>query len=246
MRADDSAYSEGRGCYTTARIVAGRARWIDRHAARLSRSASQLGLGDLEEDRVRTAIRELASKAFGDGDGIVRMQASRDGDGIVHLVGVPRRLGDEPDQWSAILVDLPHTGGGLARGLKVSSRLTMALAGDAAREAGVEEALLLDGNGWLVEGSRSNILVVADADTLVTPPLSLGAVAGLARTLVLERVPSIVERAVSAEELRSAKEIIAVNALRGARPITKLDGKLIGDGAAGAWSKRLSEVLEAD
>ncbi len=246
MRADDSAYFEGRGCYTTARIVAGQVRWIDRHAARLSRSASQLGLGDLEEDRVRTAMRELASEAFGERDGIVRMQASRDGDGVVHLVGVPRRLGEERDEWSAILVDLPHTGGGLAQGLKVSSRLTMALAGDAAREAGVEEALLLDGNGWLVEGSRSNILVAADADTLVTPPLTLGAVAGLARTLALERIPGIIERAVSAEELRSAKEIVAVNAVQAARPITKLDGKPVGDGAAGAWSKRLREILESD
>ena len=223
------------------------AAWKDTIVAQLTK-----GLAGLARQRKVQVLHGVATfisphmLQVNDGDGIVRMQASRDGDGVVHLVGVPRRLGDEPDQWTAILVNLPHSGGGLARGLKVSSRLTMALAGDAAREAGVEEALLLDGNGWLVEGSRSNILVVTDADTLVTPPLTLGAVAGLARTLVLERVPSIVERAVSADELRSAKEIIAVNAVRAARPITKLDGKPIGDGAVGAWSKRLSEVLEAD
>jgi branched-subunit amino acid aminotransferase/4-amino-4-deoxychorismate lyase len=246
VRADDSAFFEGRGCYTTALVRAGRPRWLERHAERLSGSASQLGLGALAPERVRTAISELARAAFGDGDGIVRMQASRDPDGNLHLVGVPRPVGEEPDMWSAILVPLPHSGGGLARGLKVSSRLTMALAGDAAREAGAQEALLLDASGRLVEGSRSNILVSSEPDSLVTPPLAFGAVAGIARSLALERVAGIVEREVTADELRRANEIVAVNAVRGARPITTLDGKPVGDGTPGPWAKRLREVLDTD
>ncbi|GAG47375.1 unnamed protein product, partial [marine sediment metagenome] len=39
VRADDSAFSEGRGCYTSVRIQAGRPRFAERHVQRLQRGA---------------------------------------------------------------------------------------------------------------------------------------------------------------------------------------------------------------
>jgi len=246
LRADDSAFSEGRGCYTSARIENGRARFAERHAARLARGARQLRLGPLDEALVRRALDELAEAAFGSGSGIVRLQASRDGDGGLHLVGVPRPLGPEPAEWSAIIVQPPHDGGGLAPGLKVSSRLTMALASDAARGARADEALLVDGAGWLVEGARSNIVVVPEGAGPATPPLDRGAVAGIARDVVLERVPEIAERDVAVAELGGAHEIIALNAVRGARPITRLEDTPVGDGRAGPWAERLAAALARD
>ncbi len=246
MRADDSAFSEGRGCYTTARVVRGRPRFAERHAQRIARSAPELGLGEVDASTVQTALWELAQAAFGDGDGVVRIQASRDGDGNPHLVGVPRALGPEPDSWRAMVVALPHAGQGMAAGIKVSSRLTMALAGDAARAAGVEEALLLDGAGFLVEGSRSNIIVVPPSGVPTTPPASAGGVAGIARGLALERVPELVEAVVPERTLRAAQEIIAVNAVRGARPVVELDGAPVADGRPGPWSARFAEALDRD
>jgi branched-subunit amino acid aminotransferase/4-amino-4-deoxychorismate lyase len=208
--------------------------------------AQQLRLGRLDDALVRRALGELARAAFGSGDGIVRLQASRDGDGKLHLVGVPRPLGADPTEWNAILVQPPHDGGGLAPGLKVSSRLTLALAGDAARGARADEALLVDAAGFLVEGARSNIVVVpADAGP-ATPPLARGAVAGIARDVVLERIPELEERDVAAAELGGAREIVAINAVRGARPITRLEDDPVGDGRAGAWAERLAAALARD
>jgi branched-subunit amino acid aminotransferase/4-amino-4-deoxychorismate lyase len=246
VRADDSAFSEGRGCYTSARVAAGRVRFRERHVCRLVRASRALGLGELDPQLAYRAFSELAEAAFGAGDGVVRLQASRDGTGRLHLVGVPRLLGSEPAQWTAIVVALPHEGGGLAAGLKVSSRLTLALAGDAARAAGVEEALLLDASGRLVEGSRSSIFVAGAGDRLVTPPLASGAVAGIARGVALERVPGIEERPVTGAELRDAREIVAANAVRGAAPIVALDGAPVGDGRPGAWAERLRAALARD
>lgn len=246
VRADDSAFSEGRGCYTTTRIVGGRPRFPERHAARVVRSARDLGLGEVDPVTVETALRELGKAAFGDGDGVVRLQASRDGDGAQHLTGVPREIGAEPDVWRAMVLALTHGGAGMAANIKVSSRLTMALAGDAADAAGVEEALLLDGAGNLVEGSRSNIIVVPQGGVPTTPPNAAGGVSGIARGLALERVPELVEAPVPEAALRGAEEIIAVNAVRGARPIVALDGAPVGDGAAGPWSRRLAEALDRD
>jgi branched-chain amino acid aminotransferase len=221
-------------------------RFAERHAVRMARAARELRLGPLDEALVRRALDELAEAAFGAGDGIVRLQASRDGDGELHLVGVPRLLGPDPAEWNAIVVQPPHDGGGLAPGLKVSSRLTLALAGDAAREAGADEALLVDAAGWLVEGTRSNIVVVPEGAGPATPPLARGAVAGIARAIVLERVPEIAERDVAAAELGGAREIVAVNAVRGARTITRLDGAPVSDGRPGPWAERLAAALARD
>lgn len=246
LRADDSAYTEGRGCYTTALVNGGRVKFEKRHIARLVLAAPQLRLGELDPERVRAALQELTEAEFGDGDGIVRVSASRDGSGAQHLVGVPRPLGKHLKTWSAAIIALRHSAESLDKGLKVTSRLALALAGDEAETLGVDETLLLDGAGNLVEGARSNILVSPASGNLATPPVSTGGVAGIARSVVLERVPGIEERSIAEAELRTAREIIAVNAVRGACPIVSLDGKPVGDGQPGPWAARLEAALADD
>jgi 4-amino-4-deoxychorismate lyase len=214
VRSDDSAFAEGRGCYTSVRIHAGRPRFAARHAQRLVHGAAALALGALDAADVERALAELAKAAFDDGDGVVRLTASRDGDGKLHLVGVPRALGPELAQWSAQLAAIPHAGPGPHAGLKLTSRLRFALALEIAREGGADEALLLDASGWLVEGARSNLVVVAPGGEAKTPPLARGAVAGVARAIALERVPGLGEHDVAQAELPAATEIIAINAVR--------------------------------
>jgi branched-subunit amino acid aminotransferase/4-amino-4-deoxychorismate lyase len=245
LRADDSAFAEGRGCTTSVRIEDGRPRHADRHWRRLDAGARALGLGTVDERRVRDALAALAAAAFPDGQGVVRLQVSRDGAMRTHLTGVPRPLGDDPAEWSARLVetDAPAP---LSGGHKLASRLALALAGEIAREHGDHEALIVDRAGRLVEGSRSNIFVVGADRRPVTPPLSRGAVSGIARQLVMERVPEVAERDVAAHALADAREIVATNAVRGARPITRLDGRRVGDGRAGPWSARLAAALATD
>jgi branched-subunit amino acid aminotransferase/4-amino-4-deoxychorismate lyase len=246
LRADDSAFAEGRGCYTSARVEAGHARFAARHARRLASAARTLGIGELAELDVLAALSELARAAFGEGAGVVRLQASRDAEGALHLVGVPRALGPERPAWSAIRVRLPASGSGGAHGLKVTSRIALALASDAARTAGADEALILDAAGRLVEGARSNVVVVGSDGRLSTPPLELGGVAGIAREILLERIDELEPRVVGDAELALASEIVAVNAVRGARAVVRLDGHGIGGGEPGPWSRRLAEALTAE
>jgi D-alanine transaminase len=139
-----------------------------------------------------------------------------------------------------------HGGGGPAAGLKVTSRLALALAADAARRAGADEALLVCGAGLLVEGARSNVFVADRGGRLATPALAAGAVAGVARGVVLERVAGVAERAVAASELRAASEIVCVNAVRGACPVLRLDGEPVGSAAPGPWAARLAAALARD
>ena len=243
LPASDSAFLEGRGCYTSARVEAGRARHASRHARRMAHAARELRLGELDPARVLRALEELARAAFGAGAGVVRVQASRDGAGALHLVGVPRALGPEPSAWRAVVVRLPGAAGSGAAGLKVSGRLALARAGDAARDAGADEALVVDLAGRLVEGTRTNVVVADAAGRLATPPLALGGVAGIAREILLERVPELEERVVSLPELRAAAEIVAVNAVRGARAVVELDGRAVGAGVPGPVALRLDAAL---
>jgi branched-subunit amino acid aminotransferase/4-amino-4-deoxychorismate lyase len=247
VRADDGAFAEGRGCYTSVRIRGGAPRFAERHARRLVRGAEALRLDALDPARVTRALDELAAAAFPRGEGIVRLQVSRDPSGALHLVGVPRGLGDEPASWRAIVAPIVHDGGlALPGGYKLSNRLALSLAADAADAAGAHEALLLDAAGHLVEGARSNLLVAIRDGSLLTPPLTRGAVDGIGRQLALARVGGIAERDVSEADLREAREIIAVNAVRGAVPIVSLDARPVGDGVPGPRARRLAAALDRD
>ena len=130
--------------------------------------------------------------------------------------------------------------------MKVSSRLTLSLAAEDARAAGVDEAVLLDATEQLIEGANSNLFVVSRAGAVSTPPIASGAVAGIARTIALERISEIEQRDIPKSELLDAAELIAVNAVRGARPITRLNDRKVGDGRPGPWSARLADALATD
>ena len=247
VAASDSAFSMGRGCYTTARIRNGCARFADRHAARLVRDARRLDLGDVEPKRVVQALEETGRACFGrETDGIVRVQASRDGSGRLHLTALPRTTGAEAATWTACISPTIHEGPMPWSGVKVSNHLLFALASDHAREAGVDEALLLDREGYLVEGSRSNVVVVAGDGETATPDLSRGGVAGVGLEVLNERGAKIRVRHVSGSELTEAIELIAVNAVRGPRPIVALDGCPVGAGRPGPVARRLADCFEAD
>jgi branched-chain amino acid aminotransferase len=246
VRVDDSAFSEGRGCFTSVRFADGRPRFADRHVKRLQDGAKALRLGELDAATIERALDEIAAASLPAGEGVVRLQVSRDGEGATHLFGVARELGIDQSEWSAIIVAPPHDGTPLSEGRKVTSRLTLSLAAEDAKTAGVDEALLFDAAGQLVEGARTNLFVAMRDGSVRTPPIASGAVAGIARTVVLERIPEIEERDIGKAELLEAKELIAVNAVRGARPITQLNDQKIGDGRPGPWAARLAEALVTD
>jgi branched-subunit amino acid aminotransferase/4-amino-4-deoxychorismate lyase len=240
---DDSAFAEGRGCYTSVRIEKGLPRFEARHLRRLARGAEALSLGRFDPGLARRALRELAAAALPHGEGAVRLQLSRDARGL-RMVGVARGLGDDPACWSAITAPQRHEPPPVPGGHKLTSRLALALAAESARAAGADEALLFDGEGRLVEASRSNVLWVDAEDRLLSPPLARGAVAGVALEVLRERVP-IHFRDARPPALRKARALFGVNAVRGARPIARLDGVPVGD-ASHPWAERLAEALARD
>jgi branched-subunit amino acid aminotransferase/4-amino-4-deoxychorismate lyase len=240
VRADDSAFAEGRGCYTSVRIRGGAPRVAERHLQRLSRAGRALGLPGADPRVLRRALEELGHAAFGGGDGVVRLQLSRDAAGGLHVVGVPRDLGEDRPLWRAVTAPFPHPGAALPGGPKLTSRPLLALAAERARAAGADEALFFDAAGRLVEGARSNVVWRPDDGALCTPPAERGAVAGVALELIGERLPALRRRDVSRGALLRAEGVAVLNAGRGARPLVALD-----DAPLGSGGERLAAELTA-
>lgn len=194
-------------------------------------------------DRLLEAFTALARAEFGEGAGIVRLAACRDAGGRTVLVGTPRPLGEEPAAWRAVRGPEPHPGPRPPLGAKLTERAYFDGAKAFADARAADEAVLLDAAGRLVEGARSNLLVVTAAGRLVRPRPQLGAVAGLALELVVERVPDLEDAEVDDTMLAEARELIAVNAVRGAAPVVTLDGRPVGDGRPGPRALALREQL---
>ena len=88
-------------------------------------------------------------------------------------------------------------------------------------------------------------LVVLDAaGTLVTPDPRRGGVRSIALEILGEAIPELSQRDIPVEELRQAREVIAVNAVRGARRVKSLDDQEIGNPSENGVTAHLTQVLE--
>jgi branched-subunit amino acid aminotransferase/4-amino-4-deoxychorismate lyase len=235
----------GSGCYTTARVEAATPRFAERHVRRLRRDAAQLGLEPPPPESCLKALVTLSVAAFPSGAGIVRLELRADGRGGTRLIGTARPLGHDPAVLGAVVSPLCHPGPGAAPGAKLSARGLLDDAADRARRSGADEAILVDREGWVVEGARTNLAGIGPSGAAWTPPVARGGVAGLAREIVLESCSELRETDVSRESLAAAQEIVALNAVRGAVPVIRLEGRPVGSGQPGPLSERLRSILAA-
>lgn len=207
--------------------------------------AVALGLGCVDPCEAQTALERLGRGRFGDqGEGIVRLEARASDEGML-WIGSTRELWPEPRVWRAGLAEEPHPGPRDAVGAKRADRAVLDRAKALAVARGWTETLLVDAEGFVVEGVRSNLVVALPTGRLVTPPLSRGAVRGVARSILLGALPELEQADLAGKDLALADELIAVNAVRGACAIVALDDRPIGGGAAGPWAAQLSLLLDS-
>jgi para-aminobenzoate synthetase / 4-amino-4-deoxychorismate lyase len=232
------------GCYTGARASGGRVWHLERHVERLVRDARLLGLGALDVADVRRRREALAAPTRGGPDRKLRLAVEPAEDGSLCWWGSATELGADGPTWSAITAPAPHPGASPLSSAQTTERAGFEAALAAARAAGADEALLCDAAGRLVEGARTNLVVALADGRLATPPLACGAQAGVARAIALGAIAELVERDVARDTLGAARELVAINAVRGARAIVRLDGAPIADGRPGRWAERLGRLLE--
>ncbi|WP_394995706.1 branched-chain amino acid transaminase [uncultured Helicobacter sp.] len=113
--------------------------------------------------------------------------------------------------------------------------------------AGCEEALLLDDNGFIAEGSGECFFIVRDG-VLITPPhdntlesITQATVVELAKDLGIP----LEQRRISRDEVYIADEAFFTGTAAEITPVRELDWRVIGEGKAGAITKRLQEEFFA-
>lgn len=163
---------------------------------------------------------------------LVGPPASAYRDGVAAcVVGVPRASPTAADPSAKTGLHLPHV-----------------LAVREARGQGAYEALLTDGAGRVTEGASSNLFAVRGG-RLVTPPLGAGILEGVTRGVVLRlaRTPGLVveEAPLRIEELAGAEELFITSTVREILPVTRLDGRPVGDGRVGPVTRRLHAAFRA-
>ncbi|MGB1558632.1 MAG: aminotransferase class IV, partial [Oceanococcaceae bacterium] len=108
---------------------------------------------------------------------------------------------------------------------------------------GYDEALLLDVDGYVAEGSGENIFMVMDGK-LFTPTL-LSALDGITRRTIFQLAEeagiAVVERRITRDELYVAEEAFFTGTAAEVTPIREVDGRQIGEGRRGPLTTRLQQ-----
>jgi branched-chain amino acid aminotransferase len=109
---------------------------------------------------------------------------------------------------------------------------------------GYDEALLLDAEGYVMEGSGENVFIVREG-VLYTPDLT-SALDGITRktviTLAREIGIQVVEKRITRDEVYIADEAFFTGTAAEVTPIREIDGRSIGSGGRGPITERLQSM----
>jgi len=126
--------------------------------------------------------------------------------------------------------------------IKSLNYLNNILAKIEANNAGCEEAVMLNAQGFVSECTGDNLFIVKEGK-LFTPPLSAGALYGITRQVVIELAEqigvSVSEPDLTRYDLFNADECFLTGTGAEIIPVVKIDGRVIGTGKPGALTRRL-------
>jgi D-alanine transaminase len=254
---EDRGYQFADGVYE---VIAVRGRHlvdIAPHLVRLGRSLGELGIPwPISEAGLCHVIGEVVRRNRVV-DGMVYLQVTRGAAPREHAV-------PESAKPALVVTARPHSGPPpklVAEGcavitvpdirwqrcdIKTIALIPNVLAKQQAREAGAFEALQVDGDGLVTEGAATNAWIVTGDGLLVTRPADHRILDGVTRRTVLAIAGvaglDLEERPFSVDELASAAEAFLTATTTFVLPVVRVDGKPIGEGRPGPFTRRLMEA----
>jgi branched-chain amino acid aminotransferase len=135
-----------------------------------------------------------------------------------------------------------------ARGKVSGAYVNSALVKTDAALAGFDEALVLDQNGHVSEGSAMNVFMVRNG-MVVTPPVTDNILEGITRRSIIELLQKemgmeVVERSIDRTELPIAEEFFMTGTAAQIVAVTKVDHRPIGSGVMGPVTAKLRDMFE--
>ena len=255
----DSLVQGGDGCWEGLRLYRGRIFKLDEHLERLRRSALALAFERIPPaDEIVQAIRStLAANRMWDGVHI-RLTLSR---GVKITSGMDPRLNQAGPTLIVLAEHKPPVYSKQGLTLVSSSLrrfppdcldprihhnnlLQSILAKVEANAAGADDALLLDVHGFVAETNATHIFAVDRGRVLTPRPVACPE--GITRATVLEICSAAAipceERDLAQAELYRADEVFCTGTMGELAGVTRIDGRMIGDGKVGPLTQRLSAL----
>jgi 4-amino-4-deoxychorismate lyase len=252
----DLALVRGEAVFETVRVYRGRPFRLGAHLERLAASASALDLA-LPDGLDELARRAVA--AAGERDAVLRLVCTR-GQEEAPAPAAFAICTELPPDWEQErrrglrLVLLTMACDPLVRaaspwllpGVKTTSYAVNMAAQRAARARGADDAVFVGLGGELLEAPTAS-LWWRSGDTLSTPSLQLGILAGITRAALFELAPGlglrVLEGVFTAEDLLAADEAFLSSSTREVMPVVEVDAAPVGDGTPGPGAADLQAAL---
>ncbi len=262
----DHGFLYGEGVYETLRTYNRRPFLLDRHLARLRRSAAMISLDvPLTDAGFAEAIdRTVAASSTGaapEAEWYIRVLLTRGIGDLTYdpaatptpsLVIIVKPHNEPPDELyrrgvrvivSSIVRNHPETVNPM---IKSNNLMNCALAMQEGYRRGAFEVIMRNYRGELAECSVSNLFVVRGG-TVRTPPLSAGLLPGITREFLFEIGPHagipFEEAVLHDDDLFGADEVFLTSTTREIMPIVQVDDVVIGSGAPGPVTQTLRETF---
>lgn len=258
----DSAVQGGDAVWEGLRLYSGRVFGLGAHLARLRRSALALGFAGVPSDEELTAALATTLRANGMSDGVhIRLTLTR---GVKVTSGMDPRL----NQSGCTLIVLAEhkapvyatTGLRLATSsvrrpgpdvldpkIHHNNLLNSILAKMEATAAGADDALMLDGRGFVAETNATHLFAVHDGG--LKTPRTVACPEGITRATVLELAAAAgidaAVRDLSLTEMYGADEVFCTGTMGEIAGVTEIDGRVIGDGKIGPMTNRIADLYQA-
>lgn len=259
---EDRGYQFGDAVYEVWSVSDGRLFDADGHFERLRRSLGELRIS---MPRSRAALEQIIGQLLRRNrirDGLVYLQISR---------GVARRDHAFPKNEPAPSIVLTAKRFDLAAqearaqegvrvitapdirwgrcDIKTVNLLPNVLAKQAAVEAGAQECWMVDGEGFVTEGSSTNAWILDRDGVLRTRHADNAILHGITRARIIACAKALdiafEERAFTVEEAMTAREAFMSSASTYATPVVEIDGRPVGNGSPGSLSLALREAYKS-
>ena len=261
IKASNRGFKFGDGLFESMRMCNGKLQFAEQHADRLKAGMKALkmeGFALLDEYFLRQKTAELLKKNKFNGNVRFRLSIYRDGEGLYTpqsnkigylLESIPLEQAQYELNQKGLIIDvyddLTKQISKLAN-YKTSNALLYVMAGLFQKQHRLDEAIILNQNGFLCESTSSNVFVVYQ-NQIYTPALSEGCVAGVMRSVVLKLAKMhnlpLIEAQINPDILNEAEEVFVTNASSGIRWVMGYGKKRYFNEVAKELSAKLNALI---
>jgi branched-chain amino acid aminotransferase len=258
----DRGFLYGDSIYEVTRSYDGTLMFLDEHLDRLYHSAKLLWLSmDLSKEKLKTTIEENFKKfncsncylriVITRGEGAITLDPSSELKNNIVLIFKPHE--NYPADWYDIGVDLVVSGvirnpkESVDPNAKSGNYLNNIMAMMEAKKRGAFDAIMVNKEGLITEGTTNNIWMVKD-QKVITPPLKDGILKGITREKLFEAMKEhhfdYQEKSFTPSELFQADEAFITSSTKEVVPVVTIDKNKVGDGIPGPLTKKIHTLYK--